>query len=384
MPARPIVAVFRSPLFNDSETFVQSHISQLERYEPLLVGLHDRGNIPADLRRRLVTPAHALQTARIKLLGQSASLAEAVARHQPALIHAHFGTDGLLALPLARRLEIPLVTTLHGYEVNRSRATLLSSGRLSWMRYGLFQRRLMAQGDLFLAVSDALRRRAIAAGYPETRTVVHYNGIDVRRFPSATLQRERGLIVHVARLVEKKGTRVLIRAFADARRTQPDARLVIIGDGPLAGELRRDAAACGVGQSVAFTGVLGPAEVSDWMRRAWLLAVPSVTARDGDAEGLPTVILEAAASGLPVIGSNHGGIPEAVIDGDTGAVVEEGNVSALGAALTRLLQSSTDRHAAMAAAARRLFETRFDARRLMATLEAHYDRVVQNAGSRCA
>ena len=111
------------------------------------------------------------------------------------------------------------------------------------------------------------------------------------------------------------------------------------------------------------------------MGRAWLLVAPSLTAADGDSEGLPTVLLEAAASGLPAIGSDHSGIPEAIDDGRSGFIVPEGEEGPLARRIGELLGSERLR-AAMAAEARALAETRFDRARQGALLEEHYDRLL--------
>jgi len=163
---RPVALVFRAPVFNASETFVRAQAAGLVRYQPLVVGREAKGHVPPELADRVLI--------RPKLAQLRA--------YRPVLVHAHFATDGLAALPLAEALGVPLVTSLRGYDVNRSRSALLSSGRLSWMRYALFQRRLQRRGDLFLAVSDALRQRAIGQGFPAERTFTHYNGVDLRRF----------------------------------------------------------------------------------------------------------------------------------------------------------------------------------------------------------
>ena len=210
---RPVVAIFRTPVFNASETFVRAHAAGLARYQPLVVGRLRKGHVPPELADRLLIPP---DLARLRAF-------------RPALVHAHFATDGLRALPIAEALNVPLVTTLHGYDVHRSRAALLGSGRLSWMRYGLFGRRLQLRGDLFLAVSEAVRRRAIAQGFPAERVATHYNGVELGRFPQGG-GGGGATILHVGRLVEKKGTAVLLRAFAIARAERPQARLTIVGD----------------------------------------------------------------------------------------------------------------------------------------------------------
>ena len=363
---RPAVVVFRSPLFNASETFVRAHAQSLTRYRPLLAGLEDKGNIPEDLRPCLFVPSSRAERIGARL-GRWQPIAARLRREQPRLIHAHFGPDGLAALPLAEALRVPLVTTLHGYDVGRTRRRLLLSGRLSWVRYALGQDRLVAGCALFLAVSDAVRRAALARGFPAERTTTHYLGVNLTQFPAGG-EPDPALVLHVGRLVEKKGTAILIDAVARL----PGARLVVIGDGPERARLQQRAAA--LGDRVRFLGALPPGDVAAWMRRAWLLAAPSLTAADGDAEGLPTVIVEAAASALPTVATRHSGIPEVVSDGETGFLVPEHDVDALAARLAVLLES-VDLRRRMGAAARMQAEQRFDLSRQSARLEAIYDRV---------
>jgi colanic acid/amylovoran biosynthesis glycosyltransferase len=354
---RPVVAVYRAPLFNMSETFVRAQAMGLTRYQPLVIGREDKGNIPPALAGRvLLRPG-----------------AEKVRRFAPALVHAHFGTDGLRALPLAARLGVPLVTTLRGYDVTRSRSALLLSGRPSWMLYALRERALQRRGTLFLAVSDALRRQAIARGFPAEHTTTHYNGVDLEHFAAGPGGPDT--ILFVGRLVEKKGVETLLEAFAIVRRARPGASLVIIGQGPLQARLQKMA-----GEAVRFLGALDQTNVAAWMRRSTLLAAPSVTARDGDAEGLPNTIVEAAASALPVVGTDHGGIIEAIVDGETGFIVRERAPEELAARLVTLLADSNLRNR-MGAAARAMAERKFDFVRQMQRLEDIYDEV--RAG-RCA
>src|SRR5688500_279009 len=365
------VAIFRSPLFNPSETFVAGHVTGLRRYRPILVGLERKGSetppgVPILLPR---SPAERLS---LTLAARAGAFGRRLAAERPHLLHAHFGTDGLIALPLAERLGIPLVTTLHGFEISRRPLPMLRSGRLSWMRYALLKRRLMERGHRFLAVSDAVRARAIEAGYPANRTFTLRNGVDTAFFSPAAGPPDPGLILHVGRLVEKKGTRLLLYAL----RVVPQGQLVIIGDGPERRTLEAQARRLGIAHRVRFLGRLPPDAVRDWMRRASLPAVPSVTARDGDAEGLPTVICEAASTGLPVVASIHSGVPEAVVGDETGLLVLEGDVDGLANAIAALVGNARLR-ARMAPAARSLAEDRFSSRRQIDRLEAHYDAVLE-------
>jgi glycosyltransferase involved in cell wall biosynthesis len=361
------VAIFRSPLFNPSETFVTGHVAGLRRYRPILVGLvRKRGALPPGVP--VLLPRSPAERLSLTLAGRPGAIARRLAAQRPRLIHAHFGTDGLIALPLAERLGIPLVTTLHGYDVSRRFVPMLLSGRLSWMRYALLRRRLFERGSLFLAVSDSVRERATALGYPAGRTVTLHNGVDTDYFTPPAEAPEPGLILHVGRLVEKKGTRILLEALL----TVPEARLVVVGDGPDRRRLEDRARRLGLDGRARFTGELPPDEVRRWMRRAWLLAAPSITARDGDSEGLPTVVCEAAAAGLPVIASIHSGMSEAVVHGETGLLVPEGDGRALASAIVELL-GDPRRRERMASAGRRLAEESFSRNRQIARLEAHYD-----------
>jgi colanic acid/amylovoran biosynthesis glycosyltransferase len=368
--ARPTVAVFRAPLFNASETFVRSHLAGLRRYRPIAVGLVAKGESKAP--RFLLTPRERLA---LTLLGRAGGAAARLRAQAPALVHAHFGTDGLIALPIAEALAVPLVVTLHGHEVSRRRARMLASGRLSWMRYALLRRRLIERGGLFLAVSEAVRRRALADGYPAGRVITHPNGVDTDFFRPSGAAPEPGLVLHVGRLVEKKGTAGLLDAVASTE----EARLVIVGDGPLRALLERRARSLGIEARVRFTGALPPGEVLRWMQRAWLLAAPSVTAGDGDSEGLPTVLCEAAAAGLPVVATRHSGIPEAVSEGETGLLSPERDVALLARNLSLLLASPRMRES-MAGAARLRALDRFDLARQIERLEGYYDHLTGRSG----
>jgi glycosyltransferase involved in cell wall biosynthesis len=365
---KPVVAIFRSAVFNASERFIQDQAAALTRWRPLVVGLEPKGEVVPRLREGMIVAQSAGERLAFRLRGRGGCIEAELRAARPALIHAHFGTDGLLVLPLARALGVPLITSLRGYDVTRSDSALLRSGRLSWMRYALGKKRLQGDGALFLAVSNALRERAIARGYPEARTRTHYNGVDLDRFRPDVAPRERGLVLHVGRLVEKKGTKVLIEAVAGIA----GATLAIIGDGPLRAALERQARE--LGDRVRFLGALRSDEVAHWMRRASVLAAPSMTAADGDAEGLPNVVVEAAASGLPAVGTRHSGIPEAIEDGVTGFLVPEGDAGALAARLADLLESESLR-SEVGIAARQLAERKFNRQLLTQRLEAIYDEV---------
>lgn len=379
---RPLaeIAIFRHNLFKISEPFISEPAQRLRRHTPLYLGRLRYGEPPEgaaslalqDLGRGWALPGIAWQTVSrtprpyLRLLGD----------RRPSLIHAHFGVEGVYALALARRLRIPLVTSFHGFDATLSTAALLCSP--AWANYPLLRRRLARQGDLFLCASSFIRDRVLGLGFPPGRTRVHYIGVDCAAIQPRDPSEQTPTILHVARLVEVKGTRYLILAFAAVAQSQPDAQLVIIGEGPRRGSLEALARSLGLEQRVRFLGALAHAEVLGWMRRAAMLVLPSIRTATGRVEGLGMVCLEAAALGVPVIGSRLGGIPEAVLDGQTGLLVPERDADGLASAMRSLLGDPAARRR-MGGQARLRVERLFDLRRQTDALEDLYDAVLMQA-----
>lgn len=369
------LAIFRLQLFKPSETFIAAQASQLRRHRPIYVGRKLFGD-PG--RARVILPEQGRIGMLRQVLLRDMSGYDALTAERPALIHAHFAIDAVYALPLVRRLGVPLVTTLHGFDVTRTDAALLRSGSPAWINGVVFRRALQRRGAVFLCVSEFIRQAALARGFPEEKLRLHYIGIDTADIAPREGTGEDGLIVHVARLVEKKGTIYLLQALARIAPRLPAARLAIIGDGPLRAALEAEAARLGIADRVSFLGMRPNAEVLDWDARAAVKAVPSITAADGDREGLPTVITETAARGVPVVGFDSGGIAEAVVHGQTGLLAPERDVAGLAAHLERLLSDASLREV-MGRAARARAESEFDIARQTAKLEDIYDDVCRSA-----
>jgi colanic acid/amylovoran biosynthesis glycosyltransferase len=234
---------------------------------------------------------------------------------------------------------------------------------------------LFATGDLFLPVSDHWRRRLIALGCPAERIAVHGMGVDCRRFAFARRERRAGeplRLVTVARLVERKGIANAIGAVAELARSGVEVEYTIVGDGPLSAVLVHLARDLGVAGCVRIIGSVSHGAVAAILARSHLMVAPSITATDGDMEGIPVAIMEAMASGLPVVSTVHGGIPELIEDDVTGYLVPEGDVRALAA---RLEQLSRDFAASqrVSSAARRLIVQRHDIDRLNDRLVRYFE-----------
>ncbi|MET5640386.1 glycosyltransferase [Enterobacter hormaechei] len=321
------VGIFRNQLFKGSEVFIQQQAEALQCFDKCyigrrLIGTKPEGSVACVLNEhgnvygKLAEMVNAITTSQLPY--------QSVLKSQPLdLIHAHFAIDGLYALKLAQKKGIPLVTTLHGFDVTVSNKDLLAPRSPAWINYLLHQHKVKSQGDKFICVSDFIARQALQHGFPESKIIQHYIGIDVNKYQPRAKEDDQGIILHVARLVEKKGTAVLINAVKQVKLLNPDVKLVIIGEGPLLDGLKAQVTSLGLDQTVTFTGALPHVDVMAWMRKASMLVLPSITAKTGDAEGLGMVLLEAAVTGVPVIGTQHGGIPEAIIDEQTGFLVKE-------------------------------------------------------------
>jgi colanic acid/amylovoran biosynthesis glycosyltransferase len=241
------------------------------------------------------------------------------------VLHAQFARGGALALPLALALGLRMVVTLHGGDVSKAknwRGTVLAS---RWAA-------LVDRAERFVCVSCAVAEVAAARGVPAGKLVVLPIGVEI---PEVAPARRPVAYLFVGRFVEKKGIVVLADAVRRLRAQGDGTPLVCVGDGPLRPVL--EALAREV-SGVTLTGWLSGDAVRAAMADAMALVVPSVVAGDGDAEGLPSVIPEAMAVGCPVIGSDQGGIAEAVRDGRTGLLVPPRDAGALAGAMVRLGQ----------------------------------------------
>ncbi|HEU4588885.1 MAG TPA: glycosyltransferase [Gemmatimonadales bacterium] len=371
---RPVV-IYRDVLLAPSETFVRAQAEALVSFEPHYVGSRRAPGLelpPA--RTTVINRGTSLGRVR-ELAHKSVGLAPALTRHlralAPALVHAHFGPDGTLALPLARRMGAPLIVTFHGYDATMHDDAL---ARGSWAGRAYVRRRarLWREASLVLAVSEFVRQKLEALGCPPERIRVHYIGIDTGFYRPAPEMARRPLVLFVGRLMEVKGCEYLLRAMRRVQAEIPDAHVVVIGDGPLRGGL--EAFARAELEQVCFLGMQPPEVVRAWMNRARVFCVPSVTTASGATEGFGLVFAEAQAMGVPVAGFASGGVPEAVAHGETGLLVPERQVDQLADAITCLLRD-TALWQRFSAAGRRRVQERFDLARQTERLEELYREV---------
>jgi colanic acid/amylovoran biosynthesis glycosyltransferase len=369
------VIVYRDTLLAHSETFIRAQAESLHCFRPLYVGLRRRVGLRLPESRVCILCGSGilgkLQRARFKLLGSSVAQQRALARETPALIHAHFGPDACDVIPLARALDIPLVVSFHGYDITASDDYL---PRLYVRRRDL----LKASGARFICISEFIRNKVVARGFPVEKTVVHYTGIDTDFFRANPNVRRCPTVLFVGRLAPEKGCEYLIRAMTPVQAVVPGAKLVLIGDGPLRKDLEQQAAA--LLHSFKFLGVQSPAVVREWMNLSTVFCCPSVASATRDGEGFGMVFAEAQAMGLPVVACATGGIPEAVAHEQTGLLVPQRDWETLATKLLLLLQNR-ELWERFSEAGRARVEERFDIRTQAAVLESIYDSVLAHRNS---
>lgn len=364
----PAVLVYRDRLLAPPEGFVPRQYRSFSTLRPVFLGCRRDSAIDAMQHETAIlgemAGIHALQVPLFRQFGQVPRILKHWAQARDVrIVHAQFGRGGALALPLARALGVPLVVTFHGGDASKDKH----------YRKGLFptvfQRRWQAlqhEAVRFLCVSDFVRRRLQERGVRDDLLEVHHLGVEMPPMPpiSDVVPPSSNRLLAVGRFVEKKGFFDAIAALRIARAQGAGLELELIGDGPLRAALQ----AAAQDLPVHFSGWRTPDQVAKAMQAACALLAPSRVAGGGDSEGLPTVVLEAQALGLPVVATRHAGIPEAVTDGATGLLADEGDVAALATAVGRLAREPALWSGLRQAALRSVREN-FDATRQSQRLE---------------
>jgi colanic acid/amylovoran biosynthesis glycosyltransferase len=238
------------------------------------------------------------------------------------VIQCHFGSFGNIAVLLreAGIISGKIVTTFHGYD-------LTSYIRKKNIR---IYEKLFESGDLFLPISNRWKKKLIQLGCKKDKIIVHRMGVDSTKISYSKHIRKEGQpirILSVGRLVEKKGINFGIQAVAKTINRISNIEYLIAGDGPLREDLTKQINMLNLGHKIKLLGYMRQEKIFKLMSRADIFLAPSVTSKSGDQEGIPVVLMEAMAHGLPIISTYHSGIPELIINGCTGFLVKEGDIN---------------------------------------------------------
>jgi len=375
---QPVAAQYCATFLKPEMLHIYRQISELRAYQPLvLTQKRENGKrFPFEpivtLRRPLTRELRrfwrkTILCRPVLISGrETRDLAGHLRRVRASVLHVYFGHIGVQLLPYLKRAQIPVVVSFHGADAG---IDVSKRSHLELMR------QVFDLATLILPRSQAIADNLAELGCPPEKIRVHRTGIPLDRFPFA--QRylpEDGhwRLFQACRLIAKKGVETTLRAFARFLAHYPEAKLTVAGEGPLAVPLQELAQDLHIASRVSFPGFVSQAKLRDLLYQSHLFLHPSVTGPDGDREGVPNAMLEAMASGLPVLATWHGGIPEAVIHLETGILTPEHADEALADAMF-WLASEPNEYIAMSANAARSVAGNWEIHAQTRLLESLYD-----------
>lgn len=304
---------------------------------------------------------------KVYYLNEIFSPKEYVKRHKISLLHAHHGQLGMLLLPFKEETKLPLVTSIRGRD-----ATLADQpvGYLEHMKI------LFNKGERFFPVCHYLADKIRAWGCPSEKIRVLYGGVDLNQYIYRTPSKGNTQnILSVGRLVEKKGHDILMQAFQKIKGKFPNATLTIIGRGELENDIRALADQLHLGDSFRLLNYLPKDQVREHMANADIFCAASKESANGDVEGIPNTLKEAMAIGVPVISTNHAGIPELITNNKEGILVKENDVNELAEALEFMLKNR-EIWEQYTIAARQKVEQNFDLNKQLLQQAKFYDELL--------
>ncbi len=376
----PKVLVFTERLLPMTCTFIPLQVNELRRYTAQYVGL-----IPADRNLPLPKDPILLSKHRTRFgrcrrelyrwVGVAPQFHAQARRVGSKLVHAHFAEGAAPAVFLSNRLNIPLIMHLRGGAELMADSEL--RGHLFELPYLAYRRQLWQRASLFLCVSEYIRERALRAGFPEGKLRIQYTGMNSNEFTPTrpASEKDPNLVLYAGRLVEYKGCDYLLRAMKLVQQQRPQARLVVIGEGPFRPLLEQLNGELGVGAT--FLGEHPQQTIRTWLERSRVFCVPSLRVKGGMSEAFGNVFCESQSMGVPVVSFRQGGVPETMVDGITGLLAPERDVESLAAHLGRYLEDDSfwaqSREEGM-----RWVRQQFDVCAQTAKLELIYDSVIQH------
>lgn len=322
-----------SPSYNVySETFIQEQKDGLQGEVFYYYG----GNLPTHLEHygKLMSSSIHLGNKMRRKLGLSSFNAEETAfihslkQHKIQVVLAQYGTTAHRIVKLCKHLNIPLITHFHGYDAS-IKAVIENCNNY---------RDVFAHSTNVIAVSIAMKEKLIRLGCPKEKLIYnpygpHTSFIEVQPdFSAATF-------IALGRFVEKKAPYYTILAFNQVLVQYPNAKLIIGGKGELYEVCYNLIRHLKIENSVSLPGILSKEQFLDYLKTSLAFVQHSVMALSGDQEGTPVAVLEASAAGLPVIATLHAGIPDVIVDGETGFLVAEHDVAAMAEKMLLLLEN---------------------------------------------
>lgn len=381
---KPVVVHLIRNYLAPTETFIHNQMAFLVNYQPYVVchGLRNGVKPPDDYD---IFSAGATTTGLWKIYADfaykisrylSASeidlMAAAIADSNARLLHFHYAVDARYFLKLKKKLKLPSLVSLYGYDVSMFPRSRLGLG-LKYLKP------IFEHFDRFVAMSNDMKKDLVKLGCPENKIIVHYYGVECSRFacPDRHYQSKGVLNILMCGTLEvKKAQHLVLAALYELEKrgtTKRNFRVTLVGDGPMRPVLAKMVKKYGMQDRVRFCGHIPyrSNELVEEFRQADIFALPSITVK-GDKEGIPGTIVEAMAAGLPVVSSYHAGIPEVIEHDVHGLLVKEMDSQGLADALAALVDSQGQRERLGRAAALKAIRD-LDVKKRISNLEKIYD-----------
>jgi len=341
LTARPVVACYCATFLKPEMLHIYRQITSLTRVEPFVIAQKREEAERYPFERIAIVAKPALHFARRFWFrqvrdapweisaGEVRKLIALLERANAQVLHIYFGHIAVHLLPLIRAWAKPVLVSFHGADVMVD---------LDKPAYRSATQQMLEAVRMVLVRSESLGQALVGLGCPPEKVRLQRTGIPVDEIPfRARAWPEKGAwrFVQACRLIEKKGLRVSLRAFAKFAGRHPASTFTIAGEGPLRPQLGQLAAELGVADKVFFPGFISQTQLRDLFYQSHIFLHPSEVGGDGNQEGVPNSMLEAMASGLPVFATEHGGIPEAIENERSGILVKERDDAALAQALLK-------------------------------------------------
>jgi len=373
------------PYLPITETWIYSQIINLKRYQPVIyahktenLDIYPTENIKSlKLKDSLVDPYTFFNLGWNKLFNFYPYFAYSLRIDKPDLAHAHFGPSGYDLLKLKSMFKFPLITTFYGYDLS-----MLTHEYPEWK---LKYKKLFQQGEHFLVEGPHMKACLVELGCPEEKITVQHLGVDLNRIKFMSRKPEENGKTRVlisGSFREKKGIPYAIEAFGRIRQKNNNLQLTIIGDSRGSRNEEQEKQKIldmihryNLEECINMLGYQPYPVFLEELYKHHIFLSPSVHASDGDTEGgAPVSIIEASASGMPVLSTMHCDIPQVVIDGESGFLVPERDVTALAERLEYLV-SNPDTWKQMGQKGREHIEKNYDVTKQVEKLEIIYDMV---------
>jgi radical SAM protein with 4Fe4S-binding SPASM domain len=319
---KPKVLFLRGHWLPLSERFIYDELFCLRRYGPVVLCLQRNDNFKKKFDVLCDEKFSGLWSKDYPLLPKGRAdlhvqmlqwaMSEIKARNIK-ILHAEFLSDAIFFMDLKRLSGLPLVVSVRGYDLYAKKAFNLAP--------------IFAAADTFLVRSEIMKNDLLKQGCPPQKVFVHHSGIMLpAKAPLKNRASRQTRLLMVGRLVEKKGTLFGIEIFNKLCKEFDHLKLYIVGNGPQKEEVLRAIRQSPFTERIVYCGELSNDKVLELMKRCHLLFHPSLTAADGDKEGVPGVIMEAMANGLVVVASDNGSISEIVEHQKTGILFKEADI----------------------------------------------------------